>query len=322
MLTLFHSERGELLQSVVSGPLVALPSNTVWLDLFQPTKEEERQVEACLGAAVPTREEMQEIEASSRLYVENDALVMTLPILNKSTTDVPESSAVTFMIVKDRLVTVRYDVLTPFTLFLQRLSRQPSLAASGEAILLGLLEQVTDRLADILESATADIEKLSHVIFGFNSSGTEPVDFEATLCAIGHIGDITTRAKDCLMNFSRLLPFWSAHRDGDKVFEGRIKTLSRDAQSVDEHAAFLSNKISFMLDATLGMINIEQNNIIKIFSIAAVAFLPPTLIASIYGMNFDAMPELKWAHGYQFALLAMIVSALLPFWYFRKKKWL
>ncbi|MDD5586023.1 MAG: magnesium transporter CorA family protein [Alphaproteobacteria bacterium] len=322
MLTLYHFDQGKLVQTVAGDALSVLPYNTVWLDLLHPTREEEQIVERLLSIAVPTREEMQEIEVSSRLYVDKAGVVMTLPILNKSATDEPESSAVTFILTANRLVTLRYADPAPFGLFVQQIERQPALAATGEQAIMGLLEQVADRLADILESATAGLEKLSREIFRNNGAADGKVDFRDALRRIGVVGDLATKAKDSLLNLNRLTLFLLAQPEIKRDTKIRVETLRRDAHSIDEHATFLSEKVGFILDATLGLINIEQNNIIKIFSVAAVTFLPPTLIASIYGMNFEAMPELKWNLGYPLAVALMVLSAIVPFWYFRRKKWL
>lgn len=323
MLTLYHHEQGALLKTVVTDtPPEAMPKDAVWIDLYYPTREEELIAERLLDVEMPTRDEMQEIEASSRLYIEDDAVVMIMPVLNKTTTDEPESKAITFMLVHNHLVTLRYTDPAPFIMFTNRITRQPALAASGEQIVMGLLEQIADSLADILESGAANLEALSHNVFRFRGDSPIPIDFKEVLRRIGYVADIATKAKDSLLNLNRLALFLTSQVDLKKDGRNRIKTLMQDANSIDEHATYLSAKANFLLDATLGMINIEQNNIIKIFSVASVAFLPPTLVASIYGMNFELMPELKWDHGYIFALVLMLLSAVLPFLYFRKKKWM
>ncbi len=323
VLTLFYLEQGLLRQTTVTdAPIETLPKHVVWIDLHYPTQEEERVAEHLLGVEMPTRDEMQEIEASSRLYVEEGAVVMIMPVLNKTTTDEPESKAITFMLAHDRLVTLRYTDPVPFTMFINRLTRFPAMATSGEQVTMGLLEQIADCLADILESGATNLDALSHGVFRHRGDTNVAMDFKDILRRIGYVADIATKAKDSLLNLNRLALFLMAHVDLKKEGKARVKTLMQDANSIDEHARFLSAKASFLLDATLGMINIEQNNIIKIFSVAAVAFLPPTLIASIYGMNFRFMPELEWAHGYPLALVLMLISAILPFWYFKRKKWL
>jgi len=322
MLTIYHLDKGKVCQTVVTGGIEALPHNTVWVDLLHPAREEELIIEKLLFIAMPTREKMQEIEDSSRLYTEKDAVVMTLPVINKSTTDEPETAAITFIMTGTRLVTIRYADPAPFGMFIQRINRQPALAVSGEQVLIGLLEQVADRLADILETEAADLEKLSRNIFRSDGDSGESQNFREALKRIGTIGDIATKAKNTLLNLNRLLLFFAANAGVKRETKRRMETLQRDIHSIDEHALFLSEKTGFMLDATLGMINIEQNNIIKIFSVAAVTFLPPTLIASVYGMNFESMPELKWDLGYPFAIALMLASAVLPFLYFRRKNWL
>jgi len=323
MLTVFYLDQGLLCQDVVQGDAGGMPPSTVWIDLLSPTRDEERLVEGWTEIEVPTREEMQEIELSSRLYVEGRAMVMTMPIINKATTEAPESAAITFIIVDGRMITVRYVDPVPFSMFIRRISRNPAMIADGEKALMGLLEQIADRLADILEGATADLEALSRQVFV--SADDQPrgsKDLRRILQNVGRTGDLATRAKDSLLGLNRLLLFLSAQASFKKDARSRIKTLMRDATSIAEHANFLSSKVSFLLDATLGLINIEQNNIIKIFSVAAVAFLPPTLIASIYGMNFQVMPELGWRFGYLWAIGLMLLSAIVPLWYFRRRKWL
>jgi magnesium transporter len=198
---------------------------------------------------------------------------------------------------------------------------------SGETILIALLEAMVDRLADVLERASREVVEISHDIFHPAEKKASKRDrgFQIVLRRIGRKEDLVSKMQDSLLTLQRLSGFLgqaTMQRGSDKDVRGRVKTLARDVESLSDHAAFLSQKITFLLDATLGMINIEQNAIIKIVSVAAVVFLPPTLVASVYGMNFDVMPELKWLLGYPFALALMAVSAVLPFWYFKRRGWL
>jgi magnesium transporter len=183
---------------------------------------------------------------------------------------------------------------------------------------MNLLEQIVDRLADIMEACVAELETISREIFGEDGGR----DHKEVLRRIGRVGDLSTKAKDSLLSLNRMVLFLTAQARVGKETRTRLKTLSRDVVSITEHATFVASKVTFLLDATLGLINIEQNNIIKIFSVAAVAFLPPTLIASIYGMNFQILPELGWEYGYPMALGLMVLSAVLPFWYFKHRGWL
>jgi len=301
--------------------------NVVWADLLNPTKEEEATIETWLGVAIPTREEMEEIEISSRLYVEDGAYFMTATLPAQTEVDDPLMSPVTFVLAGTRLITVRYHEPRAFKTFPQRAEKVVMGCTSGDTILIGLLEAIVDRLADILERAGRDIEAISRDIFQATSTKVSKRnrDFQELLKGIGRKEDIASSVRDSLISLQRLAGFFahaSTRTKMSKDTKARIKTLSRDVLSLADHATFLSQKISFLLDATLGMISIEQNAIIKIFSVAAVIFLPPTLVASIYGMNFDIIPELKWHFGYPFGIAMMVLSAILPYWYFRRRGWL
>lgn len=317
----YRTADGRLIRNDGLSHLPADAGRPVWIDMLEPSPTEERQVEASLGIDVPSREEMQEIELSSRLYEEDNALFMTISVLHKATSDEPESSAVTFILTKDTLVTLRYADPLPFQTLTRKIERSPGLGGSGEAILMGLLDQIVDRLADIMEACVIDLEAISRRVFGKGDEDERP-DYKEVMRRIGHVGDLATKAKDSLLSLNRMVLFLSSQTKVSKDTRVRLKILSRDVLSITEHANFVANKVTFLLDATLGLINIEQNNIIKIFSVAAVAFLPPTLIASIYGMNFHFLPELGWKFGYPLALGLMVLSAVLPFWYFKRKGWL
>ena len=319
-------------QAVAEHAADTLTRDVVWVDLCNPTPSEIASIERAFHMEVPTREEMGEIEASSRLYTENGALVMTAPILHRATAEIPESGVITFILLGETLVTVRFVDPLPFAVFARRAERNPGLAATAQTVLLGLLESITDRLADVLELAQADMEQVSRDIFSKRaaiSAGTasrearrKAPDLQDMLRRIGRVGDLATKARDSLLGLNRIAVFLNAQGEMKKDIKARIKTLARDLGSITDHANFLAGKVNFLLDATLGLINIEQNAIIKIFTVAAVAFLPPTLIASIYGMNFDFMPELHFRYGYLLAIGLMILSAALPMWYFRRRGWL
>ena len=302
-----------------------LADDVVWIDLLRPTPDEERAVERALAVDMPTREEMREIEASSRLYQEGEGTFMTATIMTRTETELPEAGAITFVLVGDCLVTLRYTEPHPFTTFAQRAQRQHVLRQSGETILVGLLEAVVDRIADILETVGSDVDRLSHDVFASGKpDNKEPTDFNEIIQRIGRDGDLTSKSRESLVSLSRLLTFVTTKTETPALREAipRIAILTRDVQSLDDHASFLSGKVNFLLDATLGMLNIAQTDIIKIFSVAAVMFLPPTLIASIYGMNFELMPELGWTIGYPVALVLMVASAVGPYLYFKHRGWL
>jgi magnesium transporter len=323
MLRAYYLEDGQLRAVDLTGPELELPERTVWLDLYQPSAAEEDAVERALGIEVPTREEMKEIEASSRLYREDGALFMTATLVTNADSETPESTALTFILAGDRLVTVRYADPLPFRAFATYALRHPGASGDGYAVFIGLLEAIVDRIADVLEAAGADLDRLSREVFSRSAAQTSR-DFQKVLSRLGRGGDLASKVRESLVSLGRLLAFaiQGTQARGRKTGSARLKTVGRDIASLSDYAAFLNNKVGFLLDATLGMINIEQNAIIKIFSVAAVVFLPPTLIASIYGMNFEHMPELSWPLGYPLALALMVASAVLPYWYFKRRGWL
>jgi magnesium transporter len=325
MLSVFVPSDSSLKKAAV-GDLSALPENAVWIDLVKPTPEEDHAVERLAGIAVPTREDMQEIEISSRLYIENGARYMTATLMCQSDSDMPRTTAVTFILAGHRLVTVRYEMPKPFALVENKLGRTCSPIISGEMVLMELMDAVIDRCADILERVGADIDQVSHDIFEPESERHgHAKQYSQILIAIGRKGDLTSKVRESLVSIGRVVTFLSAVMEGvkwSKDMREQLKTMQRDVASLTDHASYLSNKITFVLDAMLGVVNLEQNNIIKLFSVMAVVLMPPTLIASVYGMNFKFMPELEWQHGYSFALVAMLMAAVLPYVLFKWKKWL
>jgi magnesium transporter len=315
------------LRKVEPGDLGSLPENAVWIDLVKPTAQEDHAVERLAGIAVPTREDMQEIEISSRLYVENGARYMTATLMCAADTGTPRITPVTFILANHRLVTVRYDLPKPFMLVENKLARSCAPGISGETVMLELLDAVIDRCADILERAGADVDQVSHDIFepeGVARTG-HAKRYSDILIQIGRKGDLTSKVRESLVSIGRLVAFLSASVEGvkwSKEMREQLKTMQRDVASLSDHASYLSNKITFVLDAMLGVVNLEQNNIIKLFSVMAVVLMPPTLIASVYGMNFKVMPELEWVHGYPMALVMMLAAAVGPYVFFKWKKWL
>uniref|UniRef100_E6VD23 Magnesium transport protein CorA n=1 Tax=Rhodopseudomonas palustris (strain DX-1) TaxID=652103 RepID=E6VD23_RHOPX len=315
------------LKRATAEDLAALPEATVWVDLDRPTPDEDKAVERLARVEVPTREDMQEIEISSRLYIENGARYMTASLMCGADTTSPRLSPVTFILAGRRLVTVRYDEPRPFAVVESRLARAPGSGASGESVLMELLDAVIDRCADILERAGADVDDVSRDIFepeGAARTG-HPKRYSDILIAIGRKGDLVSKVRESLVSIGRVVAFLSVEGDGikrPKEMRTQLKTMQRDVLSLTDHASYLSNKITFTLDAMLGVVNLEQNNIIKLFSVMAVVLMPPTLIASVYGMNFRIMPELNWEHGYPMALLMMLCAAIGPYMFFKWKKWL
>ena len=326
MFSVFVPSESSLKKATISD-LGNLPEAAVWIDLVKPTSAEDKAVERLAGIAVPTREDMQEIEISSRLYIENGARSMTSTLMCAADTENPRTTAVTFILASHRLVTVRYDEPRPFVLVENKLARNCPAGITGEMVLMELLDAVIDRNADILERAGNEMDAISHQIFepeGAARTG-HAKRYSDILIAIGRKGDLTSKVRESLVSIGRVVTFVTASVDGvkwSKDMREQLKTMQRDVASLTDHASYLSNKITFILDAMLGVVNLEQNNIIKLFSVMAVVLMPPTLIASIYGMNFKVMPELEWQHGYPLAVLMMVAAAVAPYMYFRWKKWL
>jgi len=308
-----------------------LSGDTLWLDVVQPTPEERGKVEAAYGLTLPTPEEVREIEPSDRLYTEGGARFMTATILVHADAPLPQRASITFILSGRGLITLRYVEPRPVATFAQKLLRGQESCSCGEEALVGMLEAFIDRIADILEKVALDLDQVSRTIFADDAVGPRrhraQRDLRDVMRALGRNDDLVSTIRESLLSLSRVLSFLTATLTaaGDKSareLKGRLKSARNDILSLSEHATFESHTINFQLDATLGMINIEQNGIIKIFSIVAVVFLPPTLVASIYGMNFDHMPELHWLAGYPWALGLMVLSAILPLVYFRRKGWL
>lgn len=311
---------------VKAGEGKPIPAAAVWIDLLNPAPGEEEQVKKRLRVEVPGPEDMQEIEVSSRLYSEDGAHFMTALLLSNTDDDKPTSAPVTFILARKRLITVRHSEPRSFAIFATRCQRPGSGYIRAERVLIGILETVVDRMADLLERIAAEVDDISHGVF--ERPGKHPAasqDYKAILRRLGRRGNHNSKTRESLATLSRLATFLNAlakEQGYGKEVKTRIATLQSDIASITDNSTFLANKITFLLEAVLGMVNIEQNAIIKIFSVAAVVFLPPTLIASIYGMNFALMPELDWPFGYPFALVLMVLSAILPYLFFKRKGWL
>lgn len=303
-------------------------AEAVWIDLLDPSAEEEKAVEKLLGIGVPTRAEMAEIETSSRLYSDGDALFMTASVLTGFAEGKPTVAPVTFVLTPNRLVTIRYDDPLPFRVFAEAAAKKPALASTPTKALVHLLDSVVERLADILEGVMAEVEQISTRIFRRDphAEGRIPtMKLQLLLTRVGRIQSELAKGREAGASLIRLVNFLSHQPRMTKEPEDvrdSLRSISSDLAGLADTAGFVSNNVTFLLDASLGLISIEQNAIIKIFSVAAVIFLPPTLVASIYGMNFTHMPELEWLYGYPMALGLMLMAAILPYMFFRKKGWL
>jgi len=305
-------------------------AGALWLDLITPTREEVHFAEHLLGISIPTQEEAQEIEVSARLYHEDGAEFMTMTGVSQLESDAPMTTPISFILKGETLATIRYAKPKPFFTYSTRAQKAGAVPCiNSEQVMLGLVEALIERMAEALEKTGRNLERLSRQVFRYKPPGgtaSKSRDFQAIIDEIGARGDLLAMVRESLVSLNRLLAY---HNTTGKAADGPskdavawVKDMLQDIVALSDHATYLSNKTNFLLDATLGLINLEQNQIIKIFSIAAVCLMPPTLIASSYGMNFRHMPELEWLFGYPYALTLMLITAIIPFVWFKRKGWL
>lgn len=300
----------------------------VWIDLFEPTREEEALAEELIGSNIPTRAEMQEIEPSSRLYERNGVAFMTMSVLYGVDEKHPSTDPISFILTDKHLVTVRYIDPRPFVIFTEHAAVEADLTGDPMTVLVRLVDAIVDRLADELENAGRELEEISNHIFErrARSERRNPeLRYEALMIRIGEAQRLIARARESSVGTGRMLGFLAAcdlmARHGDGHLR-HIQSLIADVRALDDQSDFLGENLTFLLDASLGMISLEQNFVMKIFSVVAVVLMPPTLLAGVYGMNFEHMPELKWLFGYPFAIGLMLASAILPYTLARRRGWL
>lgn len=300
------------------------PEGAVWIDLEEPTHEEEEMVERAVGFAVPTRADMVEIEPSSRLYEREGTLVLTLSVLFGVEAGAPQSEPISFVLKDDKLVTVRYVTPKPWLAFSRDARGAPGLVRDAPTALVRLLDAIVDRLADELEESGLEIEKISRHTFRRDENQRVPARrLEAVLHRVGRVQSLVAKIRETAVSTARALSFLASSdrmsaQDCARTRE-QVASLATDVSALIDHSAFQSSQLTFLLDASLGLISIEQNAAMKSFSWVALIFLPPTLVAGIYGMNFEHMPELKWLMGYPWALTLILLSAVLPVWILRRR---
>ena len=312
------------------GGLAPLPAGeklqrALWIDLFDPQDAQVRLLRN-LGFDVPTLTDMEEIEISNRLYREDETDYMTAVLPGQSADGKAVAMPVTFILSPDRLVTVRHHASRPFETFPTRAASSSSGVGSADRIFLGLIEEIIARFADLLEGAGRIVEATAGEVFNGAGASVDAV-LRSALTGMGQQSELIARVRLGLLSVERVLSFYSAtvddrHKDEATRLRAFAKSLNRDIQALEVHADFLGTRIGMTVDATLGMINLQQNNTVRVLSAIAALFLPPTLIASVYGMNFRLMPELQWAWGYPMALGLMAASVLAVFGLARWKRWL
>jgi len=312
----------------INATLERIPDEATWIDLEEPTHDEEKLVERCIGVDVPTQDEMAEIEPSSRLYEKDGALYMTVSTLRGVEEHLPTTAPIGFVLAGKRLVTIRYATPKPVRTFENHARRDPELVRDGPTALVRLLDAIIDRLADEIENVSARMEELSQEIF--QESGDQrriPAEkLTALLTRVGRTQTLLTKIRYSAVSTLRMLSFFGAsnliHDEQQKELRHHLASLTADVTALSEHVSYLIDSLQFLLDASLGLISIEQNAAMKLFSWTAVVFLPPTLIAGIFGMNFHYMPELSWRYGFPLSLALMLTCAISPYLYFKKRGWI
>ncbi len=300
-----------------------LSPEVIWIDMQAPTPEEVAFVERVTKLHVPTRAEISEIETSSRLNIENGVLYMSTPISFRADGMRPAVTPVGFVLAEHLLVTVRFEALPAFSVFKDRCLAGHDVHASSAGLFVGLLEAVVDRMADVLEHVGSELDQVSQVVFQPGDGQNGAADLRRTLQALGHSGELLSKIRDSLLGVGRIVPYVNG-LSGDWMpaeVKPHLKTLRGDVASLNDYDSYLNSKVQFLLDATLGLINIEQNNIMKVLTVVSVVGVPPVLIAGIYGMNFKQIPELDWAWGYPYSLVLMFVSALIPLFWLKRRGW-
>jgi magnesium transporter len=302
--------------------------NAVWIDLQEPTPAESEHVRRITGLHVPTEREVDEIEMSSRLAVRNNAIYLSIPVIARRD-EMTTGVAAGFVLSPERLLTVRFAPNFVFDHYASTLTQEGVPHESAPHLLIGLLEAYVDREADLLEQIRHDFERISHTIFApgtMRGTGrkTEDALLRQTLGELGRIGDMNSHIRETLVAISRVPPFLQSTAADwlPKDLEPRLATLRQDVTSISDFGTHLTDKQQFLLDATLGFINIAQNDVMKVMAIASVVGIPPVLVVGVYGMNFKFMPELEWAWGYAYAWAVIILSTLIPMAMFRWRKWI
>ena len=319
MLNVFTLANGRLIQEEIASASALAHVTPVWVDLEAPTPEEKGWIAERFGLTIPEDIVDEDLEESARFYEEDNGELHIRSDFLIDDSHTPRNVRVAFILHGKVLFSVHGEDLPVFRLLRLRARRIPALIEDAKDVLLKLYDADAEYSADALEGIYDNLEAVSARVL--KKEITDP-DAAEVLAAIAKEEDLNGRIRRNMMDTRRALSFMMRSRmlNAEQFEESR--QILRDIDSLDSHTAFLFDKINFLMDATVGFININQNRIIKIFSVASVALLPPTLIASVYGMNFHSMPELDWSLGYPFAIALMAASVITPFWYFRRKGWL
>lgn len=321
-MIIFSKKNGHILM-VEGNNSPDIPGDAVWIDLLRPTREQAAAVEEFLGTEIPTHEQMSEIEVSNRLQQENGIYYMTATMVTKVASGAPETHAVTFILTDSVLVTIRYVDATSFRRFTAIAPKLPAGEHDGATLFIGLIESIVNRMADILERLDRDIDGITKDIFHQTAGAPKgrKTDYQIVLDRIGRCGDLSSKVHESLVTYGRVVAYANHHKKLHMAeAHEQLEAISKDITGLGDHGTYLTGRVNFLLDATLGMISIEQNSVFRVLSVASLIFLPPTLVAGIYGMNFRSMPELDWHWGYPLAVGMMFFAAILPYAYLKRRR--
>jgi magnesium transporter len=310
----------------ILDPAEPIAPGAIWIDMVEPTADEDQKVERFLGCKVPSRSDPDFAEPSESYYAENGVRYLHASVVSEAE-NTPDVAEVTFILTPKTFVTLRYDPGEAFELFGQKLCKSPARTLHPDAVAVGLVNTIVDRSARALNKVGVELDSIASRAFRARGvdQGARSRIYTETLDALGREDEKISNLRESLVEVERLLLFLMSEgrsTDAPKPVREATKSALRDLQSLEQDASFKAQKVQFLLDATLGFINLAQNDIIKLFSVLAVIFMPPTMIASIYGMNFKVMPELEWPWAYPAALILMVLVAVGPYVFFRWKKWL
>jgi magnesium transporter len=322
----FYPARSDSLETARMLNTCPTADHPLWIDLFNPTDEESARVQSGWHMRVPSRAELEEIESSSRLYAENGTIYLSMPVIAHE--GEPGPTPLGFVLSRNILITIRYTQLHGFDIAVQRFREDGAAKTSAEVFAM-LIEGMVDYAADALEHIGLELNAVSKRVFrSYGSIRQRNIArsnraLREILVRVGGSGEKVSQIRESLLGLQRILPFMldKAKDWIDREIVDRIHTAIQDLQSLSDFELHLSNKIQFLLDAVLGFINTEQNDIFKVLTIVSVVGIPPTLIASMYGMNFHNMPELSWPWGYEWGLLLIFMSIVLPVAWFKWRGW-
>ena len=318
MLKVFRFDQDRVAEAQFAPEdLAQVLANSGWIDVLDPSEEEREQLEQYLRTELPESDDVEEIESSARYFVDGAGIHVHSLFLAQAEGR-PTTVTVAFILQKDRLISLREEDSPDFRLLRMRVRRGQIEASNPRDFLVSIFEQKVENLADALEDIHRELEEISRLVL----ERAEGEDLEEAIGELARLENSNGKVRLCLMDTQRSISFLQKHQRYTPEQSETAREIMRDVETLLSHTTFLFEKINFLMDAAQGFINIEQNQVIKIFSIAAVVFLPPTMVASIYGMNFQVFPELHWKYGYLWALALMVVSGVAPYWYFKMKRWL